>query len=64
MVNEKQLAEFKALYKKHFNEELPEDIALEKAIQLVRLMEIIYKPMTEKQMEKVMRRRRELGFEK
>lgn len=61
-ISDKQLAKFKALYKSHFGEDLTPQDALDKAIKLVRMMEIVYKPMTVKQYQQVLERRRKLGL--
>ncbi len=49
MISDKQIQKFKALYRKHFGIELSDEEAQEKGSKLVRLMEIIYKPMTEEE---------------
>ncbi len=59
-ISPEQLAKFKALYKKHFNEDLSDQDALAKAISLVRMVELVYKPMTQQEHDKVMKRREEL----
>jgi len=59
---EAQLDKFKALYKKHFNEELSQQDAYDKAVKLVRMMQIVYKPITQAQYDQVMARRRELAL--
>jgi len=51
--------EFKEIYEKRFGEELSDQDALEKASKLLRLMEIIYKPMTQKEYDEVQKRREE-----
>lgn len=40
------------LYKKHFEIDLPKEIAREKLADLVNLMELVYKPITKKDYEK------------
>jgi len=60
MLTDKQLDKFKAPYKAHFGEDLgPEDV-YEKATKLVRMMQIVYKPMTKAQHERVKARQKEL----
>jgi hypothetical protein len=63
-ITDEQLAKFKALYKKHFGEELTEQDALDKAIKLVRIMEIVYKPMTIERYNQVQESRKRLRMDK
>lgn len=48
---------FKKIYKKKFGKNLSSQCALEKASKLLRLVEIVYKPMTQKEYDKVQKRR-------
>lgn len=50
-LTEKDVAEFKSLYKKHFNIELNDFEARDKLSKLVRQMEIVYQPITKKQLK-------------
>ena len=59
MISEKELKKFKAIYKKEFGIELSDQDALESATKLLRLVEIIYKPMTKEEYERVQKRREE-----
>jgi len=59
MISEKALKEFKAIYKKKFDVDLSGQNALESATKLLRLVEIIYKPMTKEEYERVQKRREE-----
>ena len=61
MISQDQLEEFKAIYKKQFGTELSDQEALEKATKLLRLVEIIYKPITKDEYEMVQKRREEIG---
>lgn len=56
--------EFKAIYKKRFGGELTDAEALEKSFRLVRLMELVYKPMTKEDLGMVKKRQVELGIRK
>ncbi len=40
-LSDKQIAEFQALYKKHFGKDISKDEALEKGLRLCRLLEIV-----------------------
>lgn len=59
---EAQLNKFKALYKKHFNEELSPEDAYDKAQKLVLMMSIVYKPITVTQYHQVLERRKQLAM--
>ena len=59
IISEKALKEFKAIYKKKFDIELSDQDALESATKLLRLAEIVYKPMTKEEYERVQKRREE-----
>ena len=47
MLSDKQIKKFRMLYKKHFGKNISKKEAYEKATKLIRLIELIYKPMTE-----------------
>lgn len=61
MISEEKLEKFKQLYKARFNTELASQDALEKATKLLRLVEIVYKPTTKGDYEKLQKRREGLG---
>lgn len=63
MISSESLAKFKALYKEHFNEELTDEEALPKAISLLRMMQLIYKPITKEDLDRVIKRREELELD-
>lgn len=52
MITNERLESFKNLYKNYFDIELDDQSALEKAISLVRMMELVYVPMTESEYKK------------
>lgn len=58
-LSKEAIEEFKEIYKKEFGEEISDQEALEKATKLLRLIEIVYKPMTQKEYNMVERRRKE-----
>jgi len=58
-IPKEHLDKFKKIYKKQFKEELSDSEALEKATKLIRLIEIVYKPMTEEEYEILQKRREE-----
>ena len=55
-----QLKKFQTIYKNHFGVELSCAEAYEKSESLVRMVELTYKPMTEKELAMVEKRRKEL----
>ncbi len=55
MISEEGIKKFQELYKKHFGEEISTEKAHQSAAKLLRLIQIIYKPMTAEEFEKVMR---------
>ncbi len=59
MISKEKLKEFKKIYKKRFDENLSDQVALEKATKLLNLVKAIYKPMTQEEYDKVQKRREE-----
>jgi hypothetical protein len=59
MISKERLEEFKKIYKKKFGKDISDQDALEQATKLMRLMEIIYKPMTQEQYDQLQKRRKE-----
>lgn len=57
MLSNKQVVKFQMLYKNRFNKEIGQEEALEKGIKLLRLVELIYKPITEKEYRQLKNRR-------
>lgn len=57
MLTNEQVDNFQDIYRKRFGKEISRSDALEKGIKLVRLMEIIYKPITVKEFEELQKRR-------
>lgn len=49
MLSEEQIEKFQKLYKKKFGKEISHEEAYDKGIKLVRLVDLIYKPMTEQE---------------
>lgn len=58
MISNKQLEEFKRIYRKQFGKDISDQDALESATKLLRLMEIVYKPMTRDEFSKLEERRK------
>lgn len=61
-VSPKALAEFKEIYRERFGKELTDQEAYDSASSLLRLMDVVYRPISKKDMETVMKRRGELGI--
>lgn len=59
-ISEAQLTIFKALYKQHFGEELSQEDAVEKALKLVRMMQLVYKPITKEQYQQVIKHQQQI----
>lgn len=60
--SDEKIAEWKALYKEHFNKEISTEEAVKSMSDLVRLMTLMSEPITEEQYQRVAARRVELGF--
>lgn len=52
-LTEEDITQFQTLYKKHFGEDISRERAHEEGIKLVRLMQLIYKPMTKEGKERL-----------
>jgi len=61
MLSDEQITKLQTLYKNRFGKEINREQALEKGTRLFRLVELIYKPMTETEYQKLQKRRRETG---
>ena len=61
MLSDDQVRKFQALYRNRFGKEISREEAYEKGARLIRLVELIYKPMTESEYQKLQERRRETG---
>ena len=51
MLTDEQVAQFQILYKERFGKEISKDDALNIGLKLVRLMELIYQPITKNQFQ-------------
>jgi len=59
MIPKDNLEKFKKIYKKRFGEYLSDQVALEKATKLLNLVEVVYRPMTQEDYDKVQKHRKE-----
>lgn len=60
MFTDEQIEKFITIYKNRFGREISREKAIEKGIRLVRLVELIYKPMTKQEYLQVQKRREEI----
>jgi hypothetical protein len=61
MLSEEQIEKFRALYKNRFGKEISREDAYERGAKLIQLIELIYKPITKAEYQRVQERRRETG---
>jgi len=61
MLSDEQIRKFQMLYKNRFGKEISREEAYEQGAKLIRLVELIYKPMTEDEYRKLQKRRKETG---
>jgi len=53
-----QISRFQEIYHKRFGKKISREEALEKGIKLVRLMQIVYRPITKKEYRQLQERRK------
>ena len=58
VLSDEDIAKFQDLYKSHFGKEISKEDAYEQGIKLVRLLSIVYKPMTENEYKRVQEHRK------
>lgn len=61
MLSDEQIKKFQRLYKNRFGKEISREEAYEQGAKLIRLVELIFKPMTEAEYQQLQERRRETG---
>jgi len=61
VLTDEQITKFQGLYKERFGQEIGRGEAMEKAARLLRLMELVYQPLTEADAELVRKRRGKIG---
>jgi hypothetical protein len=57
MLSEEQVTNFQAIYRNKFGREISRGDALEKGARLIRLMQIVYQPITEDELLEFQKRR-------
>lgn len=58
MLSDERIAQFQALYKKHFGEDLTKERAYELGAKLLRMVQLVYRPITEKEYQEWQERRK------
>ncbi|MFA5158001.1 MAG: hypothetical protein WC451_02335 [Patescibacteria group bacterium] len=61
MLSNKQVSEFQMLYKNRFGKAISREQAFEQGVKLIRLIKLIYRPMTEEDFKKLQARRKMTG---
>jgi len=61
MLSDEQIKTYQMLYKNRFGKEISREQAYEQGVKLLRLIELIYKPMTEEEFQKLQERRKQTG---
>jgi len=56
-LTEQQITRFQKIYKARFNKQLSKKEALEKGIKLVKMIQIVYRPITKEQYQQLQERR-------
>ena len=59
MLSDEQITKYQTLYKNRFDKEISREEAYEQGAKLIRLIELIYKPMTENEYKQLQKRREE-----
>jgi len=60
MLSKEQITKFQKLYKNRFGVKISREQAYEKGIKLIRLVELIYKPITKDDYQKLQKRRKKI----
>lgn len=59
MLSDEQIRKFQILYKNRFGKKISREEAYEMGAKLIRLVELIYKPMTEAEYKQLQKRRKD-----
>lgn len=59
VLSDEDIVKFQALYKSEFGIEISREDVYEKGVKLLRLMSVAYKPMTEKEYERIQKHRKD-----
>ena len=58
MLSNKQITKFQNLYKNRFGKKISREKAYERGVKLIRLVKLIYKPMTKSEHNQLKKRRK------
>jgi len=61
VLDNEQITKFQTLYKNRFGKKISREEAYEQGVKLIRLVELIYKPMTESEYRELQKRRLQTG---
>lgn len=61
MLTDEQVTQYQTLYKNRYGKEISREEAYEQGIALIHLVELIYKPMSESEYQRLQERRRQTG---
>lgn len=61
MISDGQLKKFQKICRDRFGREISREEALESGTKLLRLIELVYRPMTKEEFGKLQKRRKETG---
>jgi len=61
VLDNEQITKYQTLYKNRYGREISREEAYEQGAKLIRLIELIYKPMTEAEYQELQERRRQTG---
>lgn len=61
MLSDKQITRLQILYKNRFDKEISREEACEQGVKLIRLVKLVYKPMTETEYQQLQERRQGTG---
>ncbi|MDD3284363.1 MAG: hypothetical protein PHZ07_02100 [Patescibacteria group bacterium] len=60
MLSDEQITKYQMLYKNRFGKDISREEAYEQGIKLIRLIKLVYKPMTQEEYNQVQERRKEI----
>jgi len=60
MLSDEQITKYQMLYRNRFGKEISREEAYEQGVKLIRLIKIVYKPMTQEEYNQVQERRKEI----